>query len=164
VDIEARLTEIEARLAIGHREEPEMMLRRLIEQMGRQSLTDWRPTLDPVIELFQPRRRKRLLEFLDARISGRATQVAEPASTTVYPEAHRPSSMLTPGRRSSVATSASSVKGTLQWATSYRDCLFRHFDRFLAPSEAATRDRASRGTTACWRSVYAPPGRRPPAA
>ena len=143
MDIEARLTEIEARLAIGHGKEPEMMLRRLIEQMGRQSLTDWRPTLDPVIARFQPKRRKRLLEFLDARISGRATQVAEPAPTTAYPEAP-------PTAERAHAWEARfrgdlrelSERHIFQWATSYRDCLFRHFDRFLAQSEATTRDRA----------------------
>lgn len=144
MDMEARLTEIEARLAIGHREEPEMMLRRLIEQMPRQSLTEWRPALEPVIERFQTKRRKRLLELLDARISGRAPEVREPALAPVsYPEA-----ALTIERarvweeqfRSELREL--SERHIFQWATSYRDCLFRHFDRFVAQNEATRHDRA----------------------
>ena len=35
-----------------------------------------------------------------------------------------------------------SERHIFQWATSYRDCLFRHFDRFLAQSERSPDNRA----------------------
>ena len=143
MDIEARLTRIEAQLAKGHAEEPEMMLRRLIEQMGQQSLTEWRPTLEPVIERFFPKRRRGLLEFLDARIDGRATQVGEPAPATAYPEAALAVELAGAWEeqfRSDLREL--SERHIFQWATSYRDCLFRHFDRFLAQSDTSLDNRA----------------------
>lgn len=141
MDIEARLTRIEDQLAIGHAEEPETMLRRLIEQMGRQSLTEWRPTFEPVIERFQPKRRKRLLEFLAARISDRSPAVREPAPAAVYPDA-APASERTDAREEQFRDDLRelSEKHIFQWATSYRRCLFRHFDLFLERTEATADD------------------------
>ena len=150
MDIEARLTRIEERLAIGHAEEPEAMLRRLIEQMGRQSLTEWRPTLDPVIERFQPKRRKRLLEFLDTRISGRAPEVREPAVATAYPEAARAAERAD-AREEQFRKDLRELgdRHIFQWATSYRDCLFRHFDRFLEHAEATADDHSLPAVRRC---------------
>ena len=142
MDIEARLTKIEAQLAMGHAEQPEMMLQRLIRLMGQQSLTEWRPTLEPVIERFQPKQRRRLLELLDARISGRATQVRERALATAYPEAALTAEQASaPEEQFRDDLRELSEKHIFQWATSYRDCLFRHFDLFLAQSEVTVDDR-----------------------
>lgn len=132
MDIEARLTQIEARLARGQAEQPEAMLRRLIGQMGQQSLIEWRPTLEPVIERFFPKRRRGLQELLDARISGRPIQVRERALAPAYPEAALPRDQardLEKQLRDDLREL--SERHIFQWATSYRDCLFRHFELFL---------------------------------
>lgn len=137
MDIEARLTEIEDRLAIGQREEPDAMLRRLIRQMGRQSLIEWRPTLEPVIGRFFPKRRQGLRELLDARIAGRLMEVRERALATAYPEAAISSDQTRAWEEEfRCDLSELSQRHIFQWATSYRDCLFRHFDHLLERNEA----------------------------
>ena len=137
MDIEVRLTEIETELRQGHGAQPEVMLTELMRQMRKETLTQWRPTLEPVIEHFQPKRRQRLLEFLDARIRGRATQAMEPATTPVYPVSP------TAVQRDLEAEFRQelrelSEKHIFQWTTSYRDCLFGHFDLRLSQIEAST--------------------------
>ena len=145
MDIEARLTEIEDRLARGQAEQPEAMFGRLIRQMGRQSLIEWRPTLEPVIERFFPKRKRALRELLDARIAGRpmeVMEVRERALAPVYPEAVLSADQvraLEEEFRSDLRELGE--RHIFQWATSYRDCLFRHFDRFLEPNDAAPEDR-----------------------
>lgn len=137
MDIEARLTEIEDRLARGQAEQPEAMLQRLIGQMGQQSLIEWRPTLEPVIERFFPKRRRGLQELLDARIAGRPMEVRERALAPAYPETALPRDQarnLEKQLRDDLREL--SERHIFQWATSYRDCLFRHFELFLLQNEA----------------------------
>ena len=145
MDIEARLTEIEDRLAIGQREEPEAMLQRLIRQMGRQSLIEWRPTLEPVLERFFPKRRRGLRELLDARIAGRPMEVRERALAPVYPEAAMSADQIHAWEKEFRSDLHElSERHIFQWATSYRDCLFRHLDHCLERNAKSGRKRGKR--------------------
>ena len=136
MDIEARLTAIEEELALGHAEQPEAMLQELIKQMGRHTLTDWRATLEPVIDRFQPKRRQRLRESLDARIEGRTTEVAEPAPAAAYPAAPRTLPRADFGEaRLRDDLQELSEKHIFQWATSYRNRLFPHLEDHMRQIE-----------------------------
>ena len=55
MDTEARLREIERELRQGHAEQPEKMLLELMRDMRKETLSEWRPTLEPVISLCQLR-------------------------------------------------------------------------------------------------------------
>ena len=134
MDIEGRLTEIEEELRLGHAERPERMLRELMRYLRKETLSEWRPTLEPVIDQFQPKRKRQLREFLDARIKGRPTEVREPTATSLRPVSS------TATRRDHEAEFREQLhelsrRHIFQWATSYRDCLFRHFDVRLAQME-----------------------------
>ena len=113
------------------------MLRRLIGEMGQETLIEWRPTLEPVIERFFRKRRRGLQELLDARVSGRPLEVRERALAPTYPDA-----ALTPDqardreKRLRSDLCELSERHIFQWATSYRDCLFRHLELFLVQNEA----------------------------
>ena len=76
-------------------------------------------------------------EFLDARIQGRPAGVREPTASTVY--------QVSPAVREidqeiefREELGELSRKHIFQWATSYRDYLFRHFDRHLSRAETET--------------------------
>ena len=135
MEIEASLTQIEAELRQGHGEQPEMMLKELMRRMRKETLTEWRPTLEPVIERFQRRRRRRLLEFLDARIRGRATEVRESSLASAHPM-HPVVEQRDAEAEFRDELRELSEKHIFQWATSYRDCLFHHFDLRLSQIEA----------------------------
>ena len=135
MDPEARLREIERELRLGHAEQPEKMLRALMRVMRKETLSEWRPTLEPVIDRFQPKRKRRLREFLDARIKGQPAEVREPAASSVYevsPSVEKPDYE----DEFRVELGELSRRHIFQWATSYRDCLFRHFDQYLSRMEA----------------------------
>ncbi len=134
VDTEARLRDIERELRLGHAEQPEKMLKQLMLDMRKETLSEWRPTLEPVIDCFQPKRKQLLQEFLDARISGRPTGVREPAASSVY-EVSPPTEKTDHDAEFREELGELSRKHIFQWATSYRDCLFRHFDQYLSQME-----------------------------
>ena len=133
--IEERLTAIEEELRLGHAERPEKMLKELMQQMRKDTLAEWRPTLEPVIDSFQPKRRRQLRDFLDARIRGRPTDVREPTATLAYeaPATVGPTDHEVDFREELAELSRRHI---FQWATSYRECLFRHFDLRLSQMEA----------------------------
>ena len=134
MDTEARLKEIERELRQGHAEQPEKMLRQLMLEMRKETLSEWRPTLEPVIDRFQPKRKRLLREFLDARIRGRPAEVREPAASSVY-EASLPAEEADNEAEFREALGELSRKHIFQWSTSYRDCLFHHFDQYLSRME-----------------------------
>ena len=130
MDTEARLKEIEQELRLGHAERPQKMLKQLMRDMRKETLSEWKPTLEPVIDRFQPKRKQELREFLDARIKGLPAEVREPASSVVYearPVVGKPDGE---GEFREELRELSR-RHIFQWATSYRDCLFRHFDQYL---------------------------------
>lgn len=51
-DTEARLREIERELRLGHGEQPQRMLMELMRDMRRETLGEWKPTLEPIIDRF----------------------------------------------------------------------------------------------------------------
>ena len=124
MDTEARLREIERELRQGHAEQPEKMLLELMRDMRKETLSEWGPTLEPVIDRFQPKRRRLLREALDARIRGRPAEVREPTANSVYeasPTVEETDNEA--GFREELGEL--SRAHIFQWATSYRDCLFR---------------------------------------
>ena len=84
MDTEARLREIERELRQGHAEQPEKMLLELMRDMRKETLSEWRPTFEPVIDRFQPKRRRLLREALDARIRSRPAEVRESTANSVW--------------------------------------------------------------------------------
>ena len=134
MDTEARLREIERELRQGHAEQPEKMLLELMRDMRKETLSEWRPTLEPVIDRFQPKRRRLLREALDARIRGRPAEVREPTANSVY-EASPPVEETDNEAEFREELGELSRTHIFQWATSYRDCLFRHFDQYLSRME-----------------------------
>ena len=136
-DTEARLREIEQELRLGHGEQPQRMLMALMRDMRRETLGEWKPTLEPIIDRFQAKRRGELQEFLDARIQGRPAGVREPTTSTIYEVSPTVGGIDQEiGFREELGEL--SRKHIFQWATNYRDCLFRHFDRHLSRAETET--------------------------
>ena len=139
---EARLREIERELRLGHAEQPQKMLVALMSHMRRETLAEWKPTLEPVIDRFQPKRRRELRDFLDRRISGRPASVRAPAASPAYlvgpeiGEADHDLALLHEDAEFREELGQLSRKHIFQWATRYRDCLFPHFDHCLARMEA----------------------------
>ena len=144
MDIESRLLSIEAELkAIGYREIPERKLRALVRGMNRQELKDWRPNLVQVIELhFMPKRRRALLQFIDAEITGRPMVTRERSFRAARPLAQQ-------GRTARLAASSVndkfqrelrelSEKYIFQWTTHYQECLFRYLDLYIAQLESSS--------------------------
>lgn len=134
MDIEARLTEIEEALRRGHAEKPEKMLTDLMSQMRKETLAEWRPTLEPVIDSFQPKRKRQLQEILDRRIEGRPAEVREPPMTSGYAVAAK-AGQPDAGAEFRNDLEELSRKHIFQWGTHYRDRLFGHFDVFLERME-----------------------------
>ena len=133
-DTEARLREIERELRLGHGEQPQRMLKALMLDMRRETLAEWKPTLEPIIDRFQTKRRGELQEFLDARIRGRPAGVREPTASTIY-EVSPTIEQIDQEIEFREELGELSRKHIFQWTTSYRDCLFRHFDRHLSRVE-----------------------------
>ncbi len=134
MNIEARLTEIEEELRLGHAEKPEKMLTELLSQMKEETLAEWRLTLESVIDHFQPRRKRQLHAFLERRIEGLSTEVREPAVASGYAVASKT------GQTGAGVTFQNDLeelgrKHIFQWGTHYREGLFRHFDVFLERME-----------------------------
>ena len=82
-----------------------------------------------------------MLEFLAARISDRSPAVREPVPVAVYPDA-APVSERADAREEQFRDDLRELgqRHIFQWATSYRECLFRHFERFLERTEATADD------------------------
>ena len=147
MDIERKLKEIERELRLGHAERPDQMLRKLLGDMGRESVAEWRTDIQAVVDEFQRKRRQALNDFLDARIKGRAhgrqpqavgrspAGVREPTASPPYP---KPSRAATTDHEAEFRNDLNELgrKHIFQWSTSYRDCLFRHFGRHLSQVEA----------------------------
>lgn len=131
IDIKGRLGEIERELRQGHAKQPEGMLKELMRNMRRDALAEWKTTLDEVINRFQPKRKQALHRFLDGQISRSQTvEVREPK--VVSPLAGDPLAVTIDHEAEFRKELAElSQKHIFQWATSYQECLFRHFDRYL---------------------------------
>ena len=128
---EQTLKQIEKMLTVGAGEAPEELLTDLIGQMGKSALSDWRADLLETIHRFQDKRRKRLLELLDNKTSGRPPRVRELARVpfVAVPEA---TPDVVPGEDAFLDDlRILSEKHIFQWSTHYRTCLTNHFDDYL---------------------------------
>lgn len=131
MQIEERLTSIERELRQGRGERPEEMLKQLMLEMPRETLSQWKATLEPVIDRFMPKRKRRLRAFLDAEISGQPAEVRETVANSAYASALAVETVDYEAEFRSQLEDLSR-RHIFQWATSYRDCLFEHFDRYLS--------------------------------
>lgn len=126
------LKEVEDLLAVGRGEEPQAKLADFIGQMGESALSEWRADLLKIIERFQPKRRKQLLDLLDSKTSGRPMRVRESARLAYSTVPDAPPDVV-PGEdafRDDLLDL--SEKHIFQWSTRYRTRLTRHFDHYLA--------------------------------
>jgi len=140
VQIEERLTKIERELRQGRREGPEEMLTQLMREMPKETLSQWKATLEPVIDRFMPKRKRQLRAFLDAKISGKPAEVRESVATSAYASAVAVQTAEYEAEFRSQLEDLSR-RHIFQWATSYRDCLFEHFDRYLSSMELHCKSR-----------------------
>ena len=139
--IEATLTDIKDRMARAQRELPERLLTELMEQAGPAVLSEWRTDIMDLVDQFQKKRRRRLLEVYRARtgaVDGGADIDAErPAESYV---AIGPDSDLVIAFRR--ALDQLRQRHIFQWSTFYRDCLTTHLGLFfdemrdLSPSDS----------------------------
>ena len=136
--IEASLTEIQSRLDGAEREWPEQRLAELLEQMGPAEISDWRTDLQVLIEKFHKKRRRRLQQIYDAKISSSGTaakETQEPAGShvTIGPE----SDLVRDFERTLQELRDRHI---FQWSTFYRDGLARHFEEFVTTLQRVATD------------------------
>ncbi len=127
--IEEHLTQIDHRLALGQREEPERLLAELIGQMGPVELSDWRLDILKMTDQFQKKRRRNLRELIENMLQSGTDQgemvVNESTETySITPE----SKIVIDFQR---ALDVLHERHIYQWSTFYRDCLTQYFDLFL---------------------------------
>ena len=147
MQIEEHLTEIKNRMAIGERDGPEQLLKDLIVQMGPAELSDWRLDIVRIINEFQKKRRRNLLEVLDSQKSEHSSfgqSNAGAVSRQVAPDISPTSSLVMQFRH---ALDELHQHHIFQWSTFYRDCFDLYFGRFLDSMERPSPDDLVEGIT-----------------
>ena len=140
MQIEDHLTRIRNRMATGEREAPERLLTDLIGQMGASELSDWRPDIVRIVNVFQKKRRGNLLKILDGRNRGHSDSGQRKAGIAESPESHSISPTSTLVTEFRHALDELRERHIFQWSTFYRDCLDSHFGRFLVAMERPSPD------------------------
>lgn len=133
--IEDHLTRIKHKMDRGEREAPRRELEDLIAQMSVDEFTTvWRADIMKLVNQFQPKKHRDLMEVIDNKINGaawigsidkKASKIKEAA--TAYAVATDPD--LTAEFRN--ALDELGEQHIFQWSTFYRDCLAKYLVRFL---------------------------------
>ena len=137
--IEELLTEIDQKMALGQREEPERLLLQLINQLGRERIAEWRQDLLKIVHQFHRKRRANLLAAIDEALA-----VDQPGATA-RPTIGRPF-VIDPTsdvvRDFRIALDELADEHIFQWSTYYKDYLATHSDQlFHAMKEISPDDK-----------------------
>lgn len=147
--IEDQLTQITHRMARGEREAPRRDLEDLIAQMSGDQLTDWRQDIMHLVDQFQRKKRRDLLQVIDNKLkastawngpeNNRAASVKEVRQSYV--------STLDPGLTLEFRNALAELgdRHIFQWSTFYRDCLAEHLVLFLDRLKDMSPDDLCRG-------------------
>ena len=137
MQVEEHLKSIQSLMSKGERAEPQRQLQELMNQMGPDALSEWRPDLDRIISTFHKKRRKDLerclADGIEAKPPGELlanipNKVADAALAEAQPDMSVSEDLVDSFRSDLEVLQQQHI---FQWSTFYRDCFEKRFDQFL---------------------------------